>query len=75
MRLELKFVGFRFLLTIPIFDLSAVVFRDNHKDTLSALFVAEDVLVEVADCGVFGRKENPFRLVRDPPECVSKLIV
>ena len=47
---------------------------DDNKDPISALFVVEDVFLEVADSGVFWREELSFRVVRDPPECVSQII-
>jgi hypothetical protein len=75
LRLELTFVGFGFLLTIPIFNAAAIVVGYDIKDPFSALFVVENVLLEVADGGVFGREELPFRVVRDPSECLSQLVV
>ena len=48
--------------------------EDDIKDPFSALFAIEDVFLEVADGGVFGREELSFRVVRDPPECVSQII-
>ncbi len=35
----------------------------------------EDVFLEVVDCGVFGREEFSFRVVRDLPKFVSQIIV
>ena len=46
-----------------------------HEDALSALFAVEDVFLEVGDSGVFGREELSLRVVRDPPKCVSQIIV
>ena len=60
---------------MPIFYASAIVVGDDNKDPISALFAVEDVFLEVADSGVFGREELSFRVVRDPPKCVSQIIV
>ena len=49
--------------------------EDDIKDPFSAFFVVEDVFLEIADGGVFGREEFPFRVVRDLPECVHQIIV
>ena len=55
--------------------MASIVVGDDRKDPVSALFVVEDVLLEVADSGVFGREELPFWVVRDPPECVCQFII
>ena len=55
-------------MALPIYYVASIVVCDDRKDPVSALFVVEDVLLEVADGGVFGREEFPFRVVRDPPE-------
>ena len=75
MKLGLTFIGFRFLIALPILDAFTIVVGHDIKDPLSALFVVEDVFLEVADGGVFGREELSFRVVRDLPECVHQIIV
>ena len=75
LKLGLTFIGFRFLIALPIFDASTIVVGDDIKDPSSALVIVEDVFLEVADSGLFGREKFLFRVVRDPPKCVSQIIV
>ena len=74
-RLKLTFIEVRLLLTFPISNALVIVGGDDIEDLLSALFVVEDVFLEVVDGGVFGREEFSFRVVCDPPKCVSQIIV
>ena len=73
--LRLELVRFGIILPFPVLNLIGVEILEMHEDALSALFAVEDVFLEVGDSGVFGREELSLRVVRDPPKCVSQIIV
>ena len=73
--LALLLVRFRITFARPILVFIAVEKLELPENAFSALFAVEDVFLEVADSGVFGREELPFRLVRDPLEFVSQVVV